>query len=144
MTLPVVYATTRPIPPEALAALFAHTTWANDRSADDVARLLPTAGISVGAWSGDSLVGYARALSDGLYRAFIDDVVVDAAFRGRGVGQGLMQALLACLDGVEEIHLGCGDELVPFYESLGFRRTGGANLRYQGGSASAPSRGETG
>ncbi len=82
--------------------------------------------IQLGAWHDDSLVGYARAITDGCFRALIDDVVVDKERHGQGIGEELMRRLTKRLSGVEQVILLCDDRFVGFYERLGFVR-GGAN-----------------
>jgi len=54
----------------------------------------------------------------------IEDVVVEKKFQGKGVGQRLVQALLeyAKKQGCYKTILDCADDLVPFYENLGFKR----------------------
>ena len=48
-------------------------------------------------------------------------MVVDQAYRGQGIGSEIMRRLLERLAHVEEIVLNCHDDLIPFYERLGFR-----------------------
>lgn len=54
----------------------------------------------------------------------IEDVVVEKKFQGKRVGQRLVQALLeyAKKQGCYKTILDCTDDLVPFYENLGFKR----------------------
>ncbi len=73
------------------------------------------------------LVGSASALADGGRRAWIMDVVVDAPWRGRGVGEALMRVLLdhPAVRGCERVGLATKDA-APFYRRFGFApRTGG-------------------
>ena len=74
------------------------------------------------------LVGFARALTDGVYRGFVEDVVVDESRASSGIGRGLLRELLDQLADVELVALDCGDELVPFYTSLGFVRSGNTRM----------------
>ena len=71
---------------------------------------------------GGRLTGFARSLTDGVYSALIQDVVVEESTRGRGVGKALIRVLLHELRDVTGISLGCEEGLVPFYESLGWER----------------------
>jgi len=118
----VEYSFDRPIDPVQLQRLLQTTGWAADRTVEEIERLLSGSPLVIGAWDGDRLVGFARALTDGVFRALIDDVVVHPACRRSGIGTELMRRLLERLNGVEEVFLRCGAEVVPFYERLGFAR----------------------
>lgn len=111
-----------PVNAEALHSLFQQTTWAKSRNVDGVKAMLENTLVALGAWEGEQLVGFARAITDGVYRAVIDDVVVNETFRGQGVGSELMNRLLKRLAamGVEEVSLHCGERVVTFYEMHGF------------------------
>jgi len=54
----------------------------------------------------------------------IEDVVVAKEFQGKGVGEKVVKALLehAGKQGCYKTILDCTDELIPFYEKIGFRR----------------------
>ncbi len=73
-------------------------------------------------------VGFTNVLWDGLVHAFIEDVMVDAAVRRRGVGVGLVHAARdgARAAGCEFLHVGFDDDLAPFYiDACGFTPTPG-------------------
>lgn len=112
-----------------LQGLFAQTTWAQHRTLEGIGTMLRLTRTSSTARCDGALIGYARAITDGVYRAVIDDVVVDESWRGRGVGQELVRRLREQLSAVEQVRLNCGAELVPYYERLGFRRDAGPQMR---------------
>lgn len=116
----ITYSLTDPIAPDDVQRLFKQTRWAHNRSVDGIREMLGSS-LTVGAWYDGALVGFARAITDDLYRAFIEDVVVDEALRGQGIGRGLMEHLLRRLEHVEEVILSCEDHLLPFYRQFGFR-----------------------
>ena len=87
--------------------------------------MLEGTSLTLGAWEGDRLVGFARAMTDGIYRALIDDVIVDGSKRGMGIGSELMRRLSGKLADVEEVFLRCGEGVVPFYERHDFERSKG-------------------
>ncbi len=107
---------------EQLLPLYRQTAWAAERDAQGVGRMLKATSLHVSAWDQDRLVGFARVVTDGVYRALVDDVMVDEGSRRQGVGTALMQALVECLADVEEVFLGCDQSVIPFYEKLGWRK----------------------
>ena len=68
--------------------------WAKGRSRDRVARALKHS-LCVGVYSGSQQVGFARAITDYAVHAYIADVFVLPAHRGRGLGKWLVSSLLA-------------------------------------------------
>lgn len=110
------------IPLDALRALFEQTSWAKGRGVGDLDVMLKNTKLHVSAWHDGRLVGFARAMSDTVYRAVIDDVVVDEAYRGGGVGAQLVKRLGTELTSVEEVFLGCDPSVVSFYEKIGYER----------------------
>ncbi len=78
------------------------------------------------ARDGDRFVGFANVLWNGLVHAFIEDVMVDADYRNRGVGVAVVhEARDGALDsGFEFLHVGFEDGLRSFYiEACGFEPT---------------------
>ena len=112
--------TTRPIGIADVRPLLRQTGWAADRTDDELRAMLSGTPVLVGAWEGDALVGFARALSDGRFRALIEDVVVDRGHRGAGLGGRVVAALLAELSGVELVLLFTDDANARFYGRSGF------------------------
>ena len=129
----ITWSRTKPIQPEELQALLRQTDWARERSLEGLEEMLSATAVVVGAWRGERLVGFARALTDGVYRALVDDVIVDESERGRGVGDGLVRQLLDRLDGVEAILLRCAEDVVPFYERHRFQRARSVVMNYKKG-----------
>ena len=114
----------KPIGIEDLKPLMEQVDWGRERSEADLTRMLDGTAVLVGAWQGDRLVGFARALTDHVLRAFIEDVIVDEKTRGQGAGTRMTQALLEQLSDVREVYLFTGAESVArhMYEKQGFER----------------------
>ncbi len=67
------------------------------------------------------LIGFGRALSDGVYQAAIYDVAVIPDFQGRGIGTIIVDQLMRkCPDCNFILYSAPGKEI--FYEKLNFRR----------------------
>lgn len=68
------------------------------------------------------IIGMGRAISDRISDAYIQDVTVDPAFRGQGIGSRIIARLVARLeaDGIGWIGLIAERKTHPFYRPLGF------------------------
>ncbi|TAI49561.1 GNAT family N-acetyltransferase [Flagellimonas allohymeniacidonis] len=104
-----------------LLVIFLQTGWAKNRNRLDIQRLIDQMEHFVTVRHGSQLVGFGRAISDGVYRALIEDIIVHEKFRGKGIGGKLVLALLAQIQSVEEIILHTETHLMEFYQDLGFR-----------------------
>jgi GNAT superfamily N-acetyltransferase len=103
-------------------ALFRAEGWWPERSAEQVVAVL-AAGPAVGAWQGDELVGFARAVTDHVLRAYVEDVIVSPRLRRSGVGRALLTCLLEQVRPTALVTLFCSPGLVAYYESFGFHAT---------------------
>jgi ribosomal protein S18 acetylase RimI-like enzyme len=105
-----------------LQALFNQSAfWAVDRQLADLQMAIDRSEPVVSAWDEDRLIGFARATSDGVYRATIWDVVIDNDYQRLGLGRKLVTMILEhpCMQRVEKIYLMTTHQQ-SFYERLGF------------------------
>jgi ribosomal protein S18 acetylase RimI-like enzyme len=95
--------------------------WASDRRIEDLKIAIARSEPVVSVWAEDNLIGFARATSDGIYRATIWDVVVDSDYQRLGLGRKLVETVLkhSCMKRVERIYLTTTHQQ-SFYERLGF------------------------
>jgi len=112
----------RPIPGRLVRDLYARVGWWPERSEKDIARVL-VRGVAIAAWDDERLVGFARAVSDGRFRAYIEDVVVHEHYRRQGVAMDLLERLLDELGTIDVVSLFCDPRLAPLYERAGFEPT---------------------
>lgn len=119
------------IPPHCLMELYEHVGWPRPSSETGMREVLE-AGPAVGAWNGDQLVGFARALSDGHLTVLVEDVMVRERYRGHGVGAKLLTLLLQEVGDVAAISLFCEPPFVNFYERNGFRAAPFVFMQRQG------------
>ena len=106
----------------AAGALVDGAHWNEGFSAAMLARAHEGSSAWVGARdAAGALVATARAISDHEKRAWIYDVMVAPAYRGKGVGEAVMRLVLEhpALRRVRRVYLGTRDAQ-PFYERLGF------------------------
>lgn len=107
-----------------LQRLFTKTAfWARERNINDLEIAIANSNPVVTVWDRESLIGFARATSDGVYRAGIWDVVVDPNYQGIGLGRKLVQTVLShpLVSKVERVYLTTTHQQ-SFYERIGFER----------------------
>jgi len=68
--------------------------WATGRPRATQDRLIAEASRVVGLYDGDRQIGFCRAFSDGLAAAYLADVYVLPAYRGRGLGEELVREMI--------------------------------------------------
>jgi predicted GNAT family N-acyltransferase len=111
---------------EKLHLLYQNEWFTKGRSIGDVREMLNKTDFVFGFCAPDSeeLIGFARVISDWVYKAFVFDVIVDPSFRGQGLGNFIMNTIFehAVLKEVSHIELYCAEDLAPFYEKMGFER----------------------
>ncbi len=71
--------------------------WGRWRSESDVVRQLDSAWRVVAAYerATGEMVGFSRAISDGVAYGYLADVYVEAPFRGRGLGVAIVNEMIA-------------------------------------------------
>lgn len=99
--------------------------------ADVLARTIANSTDVVTAWDGDTLVGFARLLSDETTNAYVSTVAVAPRWQDRGLGTRIMRELLAGREGLK-IVLEAARGAERFYERLGFERAPNAFVRPRG------------
>lgn len=99
----------------------ASTFWAQDRRLEDLEIAIANSNPVFSVWDHDRLIGFARATSDGVYRATIWDVVIHPDYRGAGLGRKLVETVLAhpLINRVERVYLMTTHQQ-RFYEQIGF------------------------
>ena len=105
-----------------LKILFSQTTWASKRKDQDIAKMLQNTTVFVTIRENSELIGFGRAMTDGIYRALVDDIIVDSAHQKKGLGKVIIKNILKQLDGIDEIFLNTKPELEEFYKKFGFSK----------------------
>ena len=107
-----------------LLRLYANEWWTKDRTRPDVERMLEASDLlfAVSEKGSESLIAFARVLTDRVYVALVLDVIVAPQYRHRGLGRLLVERICSEpeLRNVERIELTCQPEHIPFYRKWDF------------------------
>lgn len=106
------------VSPSQVAGFF--VGWPVPPSAEKLVEVMDSSYRRVWALDGDRVVGYINAISDGVLTAFIPWLEVHLEYQRQGIGTELVKRLIAQLDGMYSIDLGCDEHLTGYYERLGF------------------------
>ena len=68
--------------------------WAQNRSVPDLRNCLSKSDVIISLWIDKKIVGFGRALSDGIFRSVLWDIVIDQNYQGKGYGKVIVNALL--------------------------------------------------
>ena len=69
--------------------------WAKNRTINDLKKCLANSDVIVSLWVGNEIVGFGRALTDGIFRGVLWDIVIDQNHQGKGFGTLIIKNLLS-------------------------------------------------
>jgi GNAT superfamily N-acetyltransferase len=104
-----------------ISGWLAESYWASDRDRPTIERSLANS-VAFGVYTpAGEQVALARAVTDAASFAWIADVVVDAAWRGKGIGTWLMEAVVEHLGGLGVLRFALATrDAHAVYERVGF------------------------
>jgi GNAT superfamily N-acetyltransferase len=105
------------LPVDRICDLMAQTYWAHTRSRDRVEKAIANS-LAFGVYDKGYLVGFARVVTDRATFYWLCDVIIDPAYRGRGLGKKLVEYITTC------------DELAGLRGALRTKNAQGLYARY--------------
>ena len=80
-------------------------------------------------WINNKILGFGRALSDGVYRSVLWDIVIDDDYQGKGYGKLIVNSLLESkkIKPSEKVYLMTSNQK-DFYCQIGFKEVLSQNL----------------
>ena len=95
----------------------------------DFKKCLANSDVIISIWVGSEIVGFGRALSDGIYRGVLWDIVIDHNYQGNGFGKLIIQTLLTSksLRNTKKIYLMTTNKKL-FYSQMDFEEVNSQNL----------------
>ena len=103
--------------------------WAKSRSIIDLKKCLANSDVIISLWIGDEIVGFGRALTDGIYRGVLWDIVIDQNHQGKGFGTLIVQNLLSSkkIKNTKKLYLMTTNKKL-FYSQFNFEEVTTQNL----------------
>ena len=103
--------------------------WAKNRSINDLKKCLANSDVIVSIWVENEIVGFGRALTDGIYRGILWDVVIDQNHQGKGLGTLIVKKLLSSkkIRNTKKLYLMTTNKKF-FYSQLDFKEVTSQNL----------------
>ena len=103
--------------------------WAKNRTIHDLKKCLSNSDVIVSVWVGKEIVGFGRALTDGIYRGVLWDIVIDQNHQGKGFGKLIVNNLLSSkkVKNTKKLYLMTTNKK-SFYSQLDFKEVTSQNL----------------
>ena len=103
--------------------------WAKDRTINDLRKCLANSDVIISIWSHNEPVGFGRALSDGIYRGVLWDIVIDQNHQGKGYGKMIVKNILESnkIKNAKKIYLMTTSKK-SFYSQVDFKEVTSQNL----------------
>ncbi len=106
-----------------------NTFWAKNRTIKDLKKCLANSDVIVSLWVGNEIVGFGRALTDGIYRGVLWDIVIDQNYQGNGFGKLIVKSLLSSkkIKNTKKLYLMTTNKKL-FYSQMDFKEVTSQNL----------------
>ena len=106
-----------------------NTFWAQNRTLSDLKKCLANSDVIISIWSDGEIVGFGRALSDGVYRGVLWDIIIDENHQGNGYGKLIVKSLLNSkkIKNTKKIYLMTTNKKL-FYSQIDFKEVTTQNL----------------
>ncbi len=103
--------------------------WAKNRTINDLKKCLANSDVIISLWVGNEIVGFGRALTDGIYRGVLWDIVIDKNHQGKGFGTLIVKKLISTkkIKKTKKLYLMTTNKKL-FYSQFNFKEVTTQNL----------------
>jgi len=109
--------------------LDSNAVWAKNRTIKDLKKCLANSDVVISLWVGEEIVGFGRALTDGIYLGVLWDIVIDKNHQGKGFGTLIVKNLLSSkkIKNTKKLYLMTTNKKL-FYSQFNFKEVTTQNL----------------
>ena len=106
-----------------------NASWAQSRTINDLKKCLANSDVIISLWVDNEIVGFGRALTDGIFRGVLWDIVIDQNHQGKGYGTLIVKNLLSSkkIKNTEKLYLMTTDKKL-FYSKFNFKEVSSQHL----------------
>ena len=103
--------------------------WAKNRTINDLKKSLANSDVIISIWVGNEIVGFGRALTDGIYRGVLWDIVIDQNYQSKGFGRLIVKKILSSkkIKNTKKLYLMTTNKKL-FYSQFNFKEVTTQNL----------------
>ncbi|SHM46018.1 GNAT family N-acetyltransferase [Gracilibacillus kekensis] len=105
--------------------LYETTGWNlnNAYSKEDLFTAITNSWYLISVYKKETLIGFGRIISDGVYQTFIVDMIVHPSYQGKGIGSKIMSLLIekCTSSGIKWIQLSCAKGKKDFYKRFDYK-----------------------
>lgn len=105
-----------------LHQLYQNEWWSAGRSYTETETCVKNSSLIFALVEAGELIAFARVLTDGVFKAFLFDVIIAPHKRQQGLGNQLLESIKShsLIGSVKHLELYCVAELIPYYRQHGF------------------------
>lgn len=117
----IEYKTIKTFQKEQIEELFLSVNWESGKYPEKIVKGLEKSSIVISAWDGEKLIGLVRGLDDGETVGFIHYLLVNPAYQGQHIGNGLMDRIMEAYKDLLYVKIMPSDsKTIGFYKKFGF------------------------
>ena len=116
----IIYKETKEFNPTDLQDLFLSVEWSSGHYPEKLAIAMQNSQTVYTAWSEGKLVGLINVLDDSIMTAYINYLLINPEFQGKGIGKHLINSVKNKYKDYLRIVLIAYDKETAFYQHLGF------------------------
>lgn len=120
----IIYKDTKEVEAEDVAKVFMRSGIKRPfEDTERIRKMIANADIIITAWSGNKMIGIARALTDYSYCCYLSDLAVDRSYQKSGIGTKLVDILREKIGDECSLILISAPDAVDYYPRIGFEKS---------------------